>query len=108
MRDFHFTPLGNGAGKRSDVSQAVVRLSKTHVAVGKKVYESLGSPSRLVLDYDVRAKAIRLSLASHALEGYSVQKSDRRPFVKTTKLQQYLPLGEYLPISFRRVLADIK
>lgn len=103
MREFNFTTSGQGQGSRSDISQGNLRLNRTRVTIGSDVYKKLGEPARLVLEHDVKAKAIRLTLAPHALAGYSVQfRADPRsksPYIKTIKVQEFLPLGEYLPIS---------
>ena len=103
MTDFNFVESGHGQGARTDLRRAILRLNRSRLTIGIEVYEKLGSPARILLEHDTKAKAIRLSLAPHALAGYSVQfRSDGRqktPYLKTTTPQEFLPLGEYLPIT---------
>lgn len=102
MANFNFVESGHGAGARTDLSKAVLRLNKHRLSIGDDVFRELGRPTRLVLEHDVKALAIRLSLADHSLAGYSVQHrpgSTEKAYIKTNTVQQFIPLGEYLPIS---------
>lgn len=103
MKEFSFTQSGEGQGARTDISRGNIHLNRSSLTIGRDVYQNLGKPARLVVEHDVVAKAIRLTPAPHALAGYSVQlRTDTktgRASVRVTKPQQFLPIGEYVPIS---------
>lgn len=96
--DFRFEPLAPG---RAYTGTTDVTVSQNRVNIDRKIYEGMGAPPRIILSYDVRAKALKLE--PRVNEGRGSLKvmlvSSLRVGISAQHIEQMVPKGRYLPIG---------
>jgi hypothetical protein len=98
---FEFTEA-DPKGVRNKGLFGAITLNLQHLTVAEDVYQGLGAPKRVKVEFDVKRQAIRLTPileGGHLLTSHRAIQGMRSKIIRITTIQRELPLGRYIPID---------